>query len=246
VEALPLVALPPLQPSEAVQEVAFVELQVRVAALPFVRLVGFALRFTTGATAVPEVTVTDVEALLLPPAPVQDSVKFAVAVSAPVDLLPLVDTVPLQAPDATHDVAFVELQLMVEEPPEPMLVGDAFNETVGAAVALDPPPPQDPSAKAAPMVRPAVITRVKHTCQYDAFMAVSLAISPGINGKAMSSHLKNFLSQVAFKLTISVEGELRRGVDLPEILSVVRCVRCSLGFLNGTANTFNGELRHDQ
>jgi hypothetical protein len=174
---LPLVGFAPLQPFEAVQEVAFVELQVRVAALPLVRLVGLALKFTTGAAAVPDVTVTDVVALLLPPVPVQDSIKLAVAVSAPVDLLPLVDSAPLQAPEATHDVAFVELQLMVDALPEVTLVGDALNDTVGAGVGLEPPPPQAVSAKDAPMVRPAVTNRVKHISQYEAFMGVSLAIS---------------------------------------------------------------------
>jgi hypothetical protein len=71
VEVLPLVGLVPLQPPEAVQEVAFVVLQTRVAALPLVMLAGLALRVTAGAGAGAVVTVTDVVASLLPPAPLQ-------------------------------------------------------------------------------------------------------------------------------------------------------------------------------
>jgi hypothetical protein len=70
VEALPLVDLAPLHPSEAVQEDAFVELQLSVAALPLARLVGFAVSVTTGTGVLP-ITVTDVVALPLPPVPVQ-------------------------------------------------------------------------------------------------------------------------------------------------------------------------------
>ena len=54
------------------QEVAFVALQVSVAALPLARLGGFALSVTPGAGVLPATT-TDVVALLLPPAPVQVS-----------------------------------------------------------------------------------------------------------------------------------------------------------------------------
>jgi hypothetical protein len=70
VELLPLVGSVPLQSPEAAHEAAFVELQLSVAALPLARLVGFAVRVTTGA-GVLAVTVTDVVALPLPPAPVQ-------------------------------------------------------------------------------------------------------------------------------------------------------------------------------
>jgi hypothetical protein len=167
---LPLVGSAPLQPSEAVQEVAFVELQLRVAALPLARLVGFAMRLTTGAGVPTEVTVTDVIALALPPVPVQDNVKLAVAVRIPVDLLPFVDTAPFHPPEAVHDVAFVELQMMVEEAPELMLVGEALSETVGAAIGLESPPPQAASTKDAPTIRPALANRLKQACQYEALM----------------------------------------------------------------------------
>ena len=166
-------------------------------------------------------TVTDAVALLLPPVPVQDSVKLAVAVSAPVDLLPLVATAPLHAPEATHDVAFVELQLMVEEPPELTAVGDALNDTVGAGVGLEPPPPQAASAKDAPMVRPAVTNRVKHTCQCEACMGVSLAISPCVIAKATGAYSKIFATRSRQINNILLRGDVG-GVDFPEILSVGR------------------------
>jgi hypothetical protein len=147
-----------------------VELQLRVAALPVVTLGELALRVTVGAAGgVSFVTVTDVVALLMPPAPVQDNIKLAVAVSAAVGLLPFVGTAPLQAPEAVHDVAFVELQLIVEVPPEVMLAGEALSEIVGAAVAPD-PPPQATSVCNAAMLKLAAAIRVKPSCQFLLFM----------------------------------------------------------------------------
>ena len=162
----------PLQPPEAAQEVAFVELQVRVAVAPLVRLAGFARSVTTGAGALPVVTVTDVAALLLPPAPIQDSVKFVVAVNAPVGLLPLVASVPLQPPDAVHDVAFVELQLRVEALPEAMLVGDAVSDTVGATTAALEPPPQAARTRHAPPVTAVATKRLRGTFKHDVFICL--------------------------------------------------------------------------
>src|SRR5690349_217525 len=70
-----------------------------------------------------------------PPAPVQLSVNVAALVSAAVASLPAVALLPLQLPDAVHDVAFVELQVSVLVPPLATLVGDADSVTVGAGVA---------------------------------------------------------------------------------------------------------------
>lgn len=64
----PLVASPPLQPPEAVQEVALVEDQVSTEVAPLATVLGLALKVTAGAGLV-TVTVADCEAL--PPAPVQ-------------------------------------------------------------------------------------------------------------------------------------------------------------------------------
>ena len=65
----PLVPRVPVQPPEAVQEVALVELQVRVELPPDAIVVGLALKLTVGVT----VTVADC-GVLLPPVPVQVSV----------------------------------------------------------------------------------------------------------------------------------------------------------------------------
>ena len=61
----------PLQPPEAVQDVAFVEDQVNVEVPPLATVLGLAVRVTVGAGVVTE-TVADCAAL--PPAPVQVSV----------------------------------------------------------------------------------------------------------------------------------------------------------------------------
>jgi hypothetical protein len=63
--------------------------------------------------------------------------------------LPLVALVPLQSPEAVHDVAFVELQVSVEAAPLATEVGFAVNVTVGrgptvtvaVATLLVPPEP---------------------------------------------------------------------------------------------------------
>lgn len=65
----------------------------------------------------------------------------------PVLLLPLVASVPLQAPEAAQPVALAELQLSVDEPPLATAVGFAasvavgMTSTVAAAVLLVPPGP---------------------------------------------------------------------------------------------------------
>ena len=66
----------------------------------------------------------------------QLSVKDVLAFNAPVLCVPAVALVPLQPPDAVHDVAFVELHVKVLLPPLPTVVGDAVNVTVGVGVVL--------------------------------------------------------------------------------------------------------------
>jgi hypothetical protein len=68
VDCEPLTALAPDQAPDAVHEVALVDDQLKVEALPLVTVLGLAAKFTVGAGAVTD-TVTDCEAL--PPAPVQ-------------------------------------------------------------------------------------------------------------------------------------------------------------------------------
>ena len=70
-----------------------------------------------------------------------------VAARAPVLRVPLVASVPLQPPEAAQDVALVELQVNVEEPPLGTTVGYALNvasgitPTMTVAVLLVPPGP---------------------------------------------------------------------------------------------------------
>ena len=61
--------------------------------------------------------------------------------------VPLVAFVPVQPPEAVHEVALVEDQVTVETLPEVMLVGLAENDTVGGGI-LPPefPPPEVPPA----------------------------------------------------------------------------------------------------
>jgi hypothetical protein len=55
-----------------------------------------------------------------------------VALSAPVETLPLMPRVPLQPAVAMHETALVVLQLSVEALPVATVVGLAVNVTVGA------------------------------------------------------------------------------------------------------------------
>ena len=130
-ECDPLVASLPLQPPEAMQEVAFLDDQDSVELLPLATVLGLALKLTVGAG---EVTVTVADCAALPPAPVQVSVYVAFAVRAPVDWEPLVAWLPDQPPEAVHEVAFVVDQLKVELLPLAMELGLAARLTVGAGV----------------------------------------------------------------------------------------------------------------
>ena len=66
--------------------------------------------------------------------PVQFSVKVLPLVKVPLDWLPAVALDPDQASEAVQDVAFVEIQVSVEEPPLEIDVGLALSDTVGAGV----------------------------------------------------------------------------------------------------------------
>ena len=58
--------------------------------------------------------------------------NVAVALSAPVDWLPLVALAPVQPPEAVQLVALVELQVSVEDAPLAIEAGAAEIVTVGA------------------------------------------------------------------------------------------------------------------
>jgi len=61
-------ALEPVQPPEAAQEVAFVDVQLKVEVAPLATVLGLALSVTVGAGVV---TVTVADCAALPPLPVQ-------------------------------------------------------------------------------------------------------------------------------------------------------------------------------
>jgi hypothetical protein len=130
----PLAAFAPANvPPVAVQDVALVEFQVSVDAPPLAMLVGFALSVAVGM--VPIVTVA-VTTALVPPAPAQVSEYAALVVNAPVLWVPLVAFVPLQPPDAVHDVALVELQVSMEVPRLAIEVGFAVSVAVGTGAMV--------------------------------------------------------------------------------------------------------------
>src|SRR3990167_798987 len=80
------------------------------------------------------VTFTITDWLVVPPVPVQESVKVELVVRLPVDWEPEVDLVPDQAPDALQAVALDEDHERVEAVPEVTEVGLAERETVGVTV----------------------------------------------------------------------------------------------------------------
>ena len=102
---VPLAASEPVQPPDAAQDVALVELQVSVDEPPVATLEGEALTLAVGAAG-KGLTVTDAAAAgLVPPGPEQVNEKVELAVSAPVLCEPLAASVPLQLPAARHAVA---------------------------------------------------------------------------------------------------------------------------------------------
>jgi len=127
--------------------------------LPAVTVVGFALKAAVGGSLTVTVTVAG---LLVPPAPVHVRTKVASAPSAPVLRLPLVAKVPLQLPDAVHDVALVEDHVSVVEPPASIVVLDASSDALGSAGGGggggegegegEDPPPQPVSADTPSMI----------------------------------------------------------------------------------------------
>jgi hypothetical protein len=73
----------------------------------------------------------------VPPLPAHAKVNLVVEESAAVLSDPLMGCVPLQPPDAVHDVAFVEDHVSFEVAPLATVVGFAANVTVGSGVVID-------------------------------------------------------------------------------------------------------------
>lgn len=106
--------------------------QVSVAAEPDLTLLGLALSVTVGA-ALETVTVADCEAV--PPAPVHVNSNSVVPVKVPVDIVPLVASLPCQPPEAVQALTPEDFQVRVERPPLATVVGEADSATDAAAGA---------------------------------------------------------------------------------------------------------------
>jgi hypothetical protein len=75
--------------------------------------------------------VTVTVALAVPPGPVQSRANVLELVNAPLDSLPETALLPDHAPEATQEVASVDDQVRVEDPPLVTIVGFAASDTVG-------------------------------------------------------------------------------------------------------------------
>jgi hypothetical protein len=100
--------------------------------LPLTTLLGLALNVTVGRAS----TVTVVDCAAVPPVPVQLSVKVLFVVNAPVEAVPDVPLLPIQAPLAVQLVALVDDHVSVLALPLATLLGLALIATVGAEGAL--------------------------------------------------------------------------------------------------------------
>jgi hypothetical protein len=137
VVSVPEVVFEPLQSPEALQLVALAEDHVSVVVAPCSTVIASALKDTVGAAGGggAALTLTVAERCVVPPAPVQSSVKVLVVLSAIVDWLPEVALLPAHAPLAAQPVALVDDHVSVELPPALTDVGLAENVTPGAAIS---------------------------------------------------------------------------------------------------------------
>lgn len=135
VDCVPLVALLPLQPPEALQLDAFEATQASAEDSPLLMLVGCAVKVSVGATTGNASATTVTDLLVVPPVPVQLSTKLVAADSGPVGAVPDVGLPPLQPPEAMQLDALLELHSRIELSPLATLAGAADSVTVGAGVA---------------------------------------------------------------------------------------------------------------
>lgn len=150
VVCVPLAARVPLQPPEAVQELASVELQVSDVVAPRATAPGDAVSVAVGKGFTVTAALTGA---LVPPGPEHVRTKFALPLNAPLLWLPLAASVPLQSPEAAQVAALVEDQVSVADWPASIVVSEAVSETVGAGVGETPPPPQADNSITDPMIR---------------------------------------------------------------------------------------------
>ena len=157
----PEVAFAPDQLPDAVHVVALVEDQVSVTEEPETTEEALGVNVTVGAVPAGVVlTATEAVWLTEPPAPEQLNVYDAVALNGPTVSEPEVAFVPVQPPDAVHEVASVEDQFNVTDELVTTEAALAVSVTVGAAaddagagllpsLPLPPPPPQPANKKLA-------------------------------------------------------------------------------------------------
>jgi hypothetical protein len=128
---LPLGPTEPLQAPLALQDVVLLEVHVNVERPPAATTGGDAVNVTAGTGRM--VTVAT-RGAVTPPGPAQMSEYAVAAVNGPVLWLPLAASVPLQPPEALHEVAWVELHVSTEAFPEATAVGAAASAAVGAGI----------------------------------------------------------------------------------------------------------------
>jgi hypothetical protein len=133
VAQVPLVAMTPLQPPEAVHSVTFCAFQLRMDVPSLVTVDGDALKVTEGAE---EDTTTSADCEREPPGPVHVNVKLVVAISGGVVAVPLIDLVPLQPPEAAQLCASVALHCKVVALPAGTLWLLATSVTAGMAAPV--------------------------------------------------------------------------------------------------------------
>gem|GEM_PF-5247593 len=134
VPVLPEVAIDPLQAPLAVQDVASVDDQCKLAVEPLGMLLGLEDMVTVGLGGKTTVTVTEPDPE--PPGPEQVKLKVLLAVKTPVPVLPEVPTDPLQPPLAVQDVASVDDQCKLAVEPLVTLEGLDDIDTVGLGTGV--------------------------------------------------------------------------------------------------------------
>lgn len=162
VDALPDVALVPLQLPEAVHVVALVDDQVSVAADPVTTDAGATASVTDGACGAVGGCVTLAVTVwpAVPPAPEHVSVYAVGAMSVPVGSAPVRALLPLQPPDATQDEELVDDHVRLADAECWTVSGATASATAGGTGAgaggvgagveeSDAPPPPQPMSVAA-------------------------------------------------------------------------------------------------
>jgi hypothetical protein len=126
--------LAPDQAPEATHAPALIADQCKVEVASLAIVLGLALKLTVGAG---DLTATVADCDALPPVPLQVSVNVVLAFSSPVDCEPFVALEPDQAPEAEHEVAWVDDQFSVALPPAATALGPTLKLTVGAGAVTE-------------------------------------------------------------------------------------------------------------